>query len=106
MGAERIIAVDLSEDRLTHAAHHGATDTWLGGEDVVDRVLEATGGYGADFTFEATGNVKVMRQAVESARLGWGVTCITGVAGRGETLDVIPRYLITGRTIMGASFGG
>jgi S-(hydroxymethyl)glutathione dehydrogenase / alcohol dehydrogenase len=106
MGAERIIAVDLSEDRLAHAAHHGATDTWIGGEDVVDRVLEATGGYGADFTFEATGNVEVMRQAVESARLGWGVVCVTGVAGRGETLNVVPRYLITGRTIMGASFGG
>jgi S-(hydroxymethyl)glutathione dehydrogenase/alcohol dehydrogenase len=106
MGAERIIAIDLSEDRLAHAAHHGATDTWIGGKDVVDRVLEATGGYGADFTFEATGNVGVMRQAVESARLGWGVVCVTGVAGRGETLDVVPRYLITGRTIMGASFGG
>jgi len=106
MGAERIVAVDLSEQRLAHAAHHGATDTWIGGEDAVDRVLEATGGLGADFAFEATGNVQVMRQAVESARLGWGVVCVTGVAGRGETLDVIPRYLITGRTIMGASFGG
>lgn len=106
MGAERIIAVDLAEERLTHATHHGATDAWLGGDDVVDRVLEATDGLGADFTFEATGNVHVMRQAVESARLGWGVVCVTGVAGRGETLDVIPRYLITGRTIMGASFGG
>ena len=31
-----------------------------------------TGGYGADYTFEATGNVKVMRQAVESAREAWG----------------------------------
>jgi S-(hydroxymethyl)glutathione dehydrogenase/alcohol dehydrogenase len=29
-----------------------------------------------------------------------------GVAGKGETLDVIPRYLITGRRIAGSSFGG
>jgi S-(hydroxymethyl)glutathione dehydrogenase / alcohol dehydrogenase len=29
-----------------------------------------TGGFGADYTFEATGNVAVMRQAVESARMG------------------------------------
>jgi S-(hydroxymethyl)glutathione dehydrogenase/alcohol dehydrogenase len=105
-GAERIICVDLSEDRLALAKHHGATDTWLGGEGVVERVLEETGGFGADFTFEATGNVGVMRQAVESARMGWGVCCVTGVAGKGETLDVVPRYLITGRTVMGASFGG
>ena len=41
--------------------------------DTVDRVLEETGGFGADFTFEATGLVGVMRQAVESARMGWGV---------------------------------
>ena len=29
-----------------------------------------------------------------------------GVAGRGETLNVVPRYLITGRRICGSSFGG
>jgi S-(hydroxymethyl)glutathione dehydrogenase/alcohol dehydrogenase len=104
--AGRIIAVDLSEERLEIAKHHGATDTWLADEHTVDRVLEETDGFGADFTFEATGNVKVMRQAVEAARMGWGVACMTGVAGKGETLDVVPRYLITGRKVMGASFGG
>jgi S-(hydroxymethyl)glutathione dehydrogenase/alcohol dehydrogenase len=105
-GAGRIIAVDLSDARLELARHHGATDTWPGGEDVVERVLEETGGYGADFTFEATGDVAVMLQAVEAARMGWGQACMCGVAGRGETLDVIPRYLITGRHVLGASFGG
>ena len=105
-GAERIIAVDLSEQRLAGAREHGATDTWEAGPDIVERVLEETGGYGADFTFEATGLVGVMRQAVESARMGWGVCCVTGVAGKGEVLEVVPRYLITGRTVMGASFGG
>lgn len=104
--AERIIAVDLSEDRLKLARKHGATDTWLGGADVVDRVLDETAGFGADFTFEATGNVTVMRQAVEAARMGWGVACMAGVAGKGETLDIVPRYLITGRKVIGASFGG
>jgi S-(hydroxymethyl)glutathione dehydrogenase/alcohol dehydrogenase len=104
--AERIVCVDLSEDRLDLAERHGATDTFVGGPDAVDRVLEMTDGFGADFTFEATGNVAVMRQAVEAARMGWGVCCVTGVAGKGETLDVVPRYLITGRTVMGASFGG
>jgi len=105
-GAERIIAVDLSEERLARARDHGATDTWAAGDDVVDRVLSETDGHGADFTFEATGIVGVMRQAVESARMGWGVCCVTGVAGKGEVLEVVPRYLITGRTVMGASFGG
>src|SRR4051812_14083685 len=105
-GAERIVCVDLSEDRLAMAREHGATVAWPGGPEVVERVLEETGGYGADYTFEATGLVSVMRQAVEAARMGWGLCTIAGVAGRGETLDVVPRYLITGRRVQGASFGG
>ena len=47
-----------------------------------------------------------MRQAVESARMGWGLCTVVGVAGKGEVLEVVPRFLITGRRIAGASFGG
>ena len=105
-GAERIICVDLSEPRLELARGQGATDAWIGGPDTVARVLEETGGFGADYTFEATGLVQVMRQAVEAARMGWGLCTVAGVAGRGETLDIVPRYLITGRRVCGSSFGG
>jgi S-(hydroxymethyl)glutathione dehydrogenase/alcohol dehydrogenase len=105
-GAERIVSVDLSPERLQLARGQGATDTLVGGPDAVAAVLEMTGGFGADYTFEATGNVRVMRQAVEAARMGWGLCTIAGVAGRGETLDIIPRYLITGRRVCGSSFGG
>jgi S-(hydroxymethyl)glutathione dehydrogenase / alcohol dehydrogenase len=105
-GAERIICVDLSPERLALAEGQGATETMLGGPDAVERILETTGGLGADYTFEATGNVAVMRQAVESARMGWGLCTIAGVAGKGETLDIVPRYLITGRRVAGSSFGG
>jgi S-(hydroxymethyl)glutathione dehydrogenase/alcohol dehydrogenase len=105
-GAERIICIDPSEERLGLARAHGATDTWVGGDGAVEQVLEATGGFGADYTFEATGLVGVMRQAVEAARMGWGVCTVIGVAGKGETLDIIPRFLITGRRVCGSSFGG
>jgi S-(hydroxymethyl)glutathione dehydrogenase / alcohol dehydrogenase len=105
-GAGRIICVDLSRERLMLARSHGATDEMLGGPDVVEQVLEVTGGIGADYTFEATGDVSVMRQAVESARMGWGLATMCGVAGKGETLDVVPRFLITGRRVAGSSFGG
>ncbi|MGH3137493.1 MAG: alcohol dehydrogenase catalytic domain-containing protein [Gaiellaceae bacterium] len=106
-GAERIIAIDLSDERLESARHHGATDTRVaGGDDVVDWILEGTGGFGADYTFEATGNVHVMRQAVEAARDAWGLATMVGVAGKGETLDIVPRLLITGRRVAGSSFGG
>jgi S-(hydroxymethyl)glutathione dehydrogenase / alcohol dehydrogenase len=105
-GAERIIAIDLSAERLEHAKAQGATETMLGGPGVVERIVESTGGFGADYTFEATGSVAVMRQAVETARMGWGLCTVAGVAGRGAVLEVVPRYLITGRRIAGASFGG
>ena len=78
----------------------------VGGEDAVEEILEMTGGFGADYTFEATGNVAVMRQAVEAARMAWGLCTVAGVAGKGETLDVVPRLLITGRRVAGSSFGG
>jgi S-(hydroxymethyl)glutathione dehydrogenase/alcohol dehydrogenase len=105
-GAERIVCVDLSSDRLELARVQGATDVLEGGADAVNRILEMTGGFGADYTFEATGNVAVMRQAVEAARMGWGLCTVAGVAGKGETLDIVPRLLITGRRVAGSSFGG
>ena len=94
-GAERIVCVDLSEERLELARGQGATETLAGSDEIVERILERTGGFGADYTFEATGNVGVMRQAVESARMGWGLATMCGVAG-----------LITGRRVAGSSFGG
>jgi S-(hydroxymethyl)glutathione dehydrogenase/alcohol dehydrogenase len=105
-GAERIVSVDLSPERLELARGQGATEVMLGGDDTVERILEMTGGFGADYTFEATGNVAVMRQALEAARMAWGLCTVCGVAGRGETLDVVPRLLITGRRVCGSSFGG
>jgi S-(hydroxymethyl)glutathione dehydrogenase/alcohol dehydrogenase len=105
-GAERIVAIDRSEERLAQARHHGATDTRLAAEDTLDWLREETGGFGADYTFEATGNVAVMRQAVEAAREAWGLATLCGVAGKGETLEIVPRFLITGRRVTGTSFGG
>ena len=69
---DRIRPVAVDEQRLELARGQGATDCWAADERTVERVLEATGGFGADYTFEATGLVAVMRQAVEAARMGWG----------------------------------
>jgi S-(hydroxymethyl)glutathione dehydrogenase/alcohol dehydrogenase len=105
-GAERIVCVDLASERLELARGQGATHVLIGGAGAVEEILEMTGGFGADYTFEATGSVAVMRQALEAARMGWGLCTVCGVAGRGETLDVVPRLLITGRRVCGSSFGG
>src|SRR5262245_33101304 len=48
-GAERIVCVDLSPARLELARAHGATDELVGSDDVVDRIVELTGGFGADY---------------------------------------------------------
>ncbi len=105
-GAERIVAVDLSDERLAQARHHGATDVRVADADTVEWIRGETGGYGADYTFEATGNVAVMRQAVEAAREAWGLATLCGVAGKGDVLEIVPRFLITGRRVTGSSFGG
>ncbi len=105
-GAERIIAVDLSPKRLELAKQFGATETILASEQPVQQILDKTEGFGADYTFEATGIVSVMGQAVEAARMGWGLCTLLGVAGKGETVNIIPRNLITGRKVIGGSFGG
>jgi S-(hydroxymethyl)glutathione dehydrogenase / alcohol dehydrogenase len=105
-GAARIVCVDLSRERLERARAQGATDLLVAGPDTVQEILDMTAGFGADYTIEATGNVAVMRQAVEAARMGWGLATMCGVAGKGETLDIVPRYLITGRRVAGSSFGG
>ena len=105
-GAEQIICVDKSPDRLELAKKYGATETIVAHDETVRDILDRTGGQGADYTFEATGLVGVMGQAVEAARMGWGVCTVLGVAGKGEKLEIVPRFLITGRKVQGGSFGG
>jgi S-(hydroxymethyl)glutathione dehydrogenase/alcohol dehydrogenase len=105
-GAGKIIAVDLNPERLQKAQQFGATDLLNPpGGSGTDAVKQMTDG-GADFVFEATGNVKVMRQAIEATRYGGGKCCLIGVAKTGEVVEVTPRLLIAGRQLLGTAFGG
>jgi S-(hydroxymethyl)glutathione dehydrogenase/alcohol dehydrogenase len=61
---------------------------------------------GADYTFDATGNVDVMRTALESAHKGWGESVIIGVAPAGAEINTRPFQLVTGRVWRGTAFGG
>src|SRR5437773_5748680 len=45
-GAERIVCIDLSEDRLALARGEGATDAFVGGPDAVQQVVDMTDGFG------------------------------------------------------------
>ena len=63
-------------------------------------------GGGADYTFDCTGNVGVMRNAIESAHKGWGESIIIGVAPAGAEISTRPFQLVTGRNWRGSAFGG
>jgi S-(hydroxymethyl)glutathione dehydrogenase / alcohol dehydrogenase len=107
-GAGPIIGVDLNPKREALARSFGATHFVNPAEvkgDLVAHLVELTGG-GADYSFEAVGNVKLMRQALECCHRGWGVSTIIGVAGAGQEISTRPFQLVTGRKWQGTAFGG
>merc|ERR1711936_1325307 len=104
-GARRIVGVDLNEDKFGLAKSLGATDTVNGGGDVKDSLLKLEK-WGYDYTFDCTGNVHVMRNALEVAHRGWGESCVIGVAAAGKEIFTRPFQLVTGRQWKGTAFGG
>jgi S-(hydroxymethyl)glutathione dehydrogenase/alcohol dehydrogenase len=107
-GADQIVGVDLNPRRRPLAERFGMTDFVNPGElkgELVPYLVDLTRG-GADYTFECIGNVQVMRQALECAHRGWGVSVIIGVAPAGAEIATRPFQLVTGRTWKGTAFGG
>mmetsp|Transcript_22867 Transcript_22867/g.27552 ORF Transcript_22867/g.27552 Transcript_22867/m.27552 type:complete len:130 (+) Transcript_22867:154-543(+) len=62
--------------------------------------------WGVDYSFDCTGNVNVMRSALECAHRGWGTSCVIGVAASGHEISTRPFQLVTGRIWKGTAFGG
>ena len=60
--------------------------------------MYAVSKWGFDFTFEATGIVQVMRDALEMAHRGWGICTLVGVAAAGKVIQTRPFNLIIGKT--------
>jgi S-(hydroxymethyl)glutathione dehydrogenase/alcohol dehydrogenase len=108
VGANKIIGVDLNNDRKAIGEKFGMTHFVNPSEvkgDLVPYLVDLTGG-GADYSFECIGNVNVMRQALECCHKGWGVSVIIGVAGAGQEISTRPFQLVTGRSWRGTAFGG
>jgi S-(hydroxymethyl)glutathione dehydrogenase / alcohol dehydrogenase len=112
--ADMIIGVDINNGKKEWGERFGMTHfvnpTEIG-EDIVPYLVNLTKRRGdliggADYTFDCTGNTKVMRQALECAHRGWGKSVIIGVAGAGQEISTRPFQLVTGRTWMGTAFGG
>ncbi|MXQ08893.1 S-(hydroxymethyl)glutathione dehydrogenase/class III alcohol dehydrogenase [Alphaproteobacteria bacterium GH1-50] len=112
-GADMIIGVDINPDKVPMAEHFGMTH-YLNPNDVDDVVAEIVNMTktpfdqigGADYSFDATGNVQVMRAALECTHRGWGVSVIIGVAPAGAEISTRPFQLVTGRVWKGTAFGG
>jgi S-(hydroxymethyl)glutathione dehydrogenase/alcohol dehydrogenase len=113
-GADMIIGVDLNDDKAEMAARFGMTHfvnpSKIEGS-VVQQIVNLTKRGddqigGVDYSFDATGNVKVMRDALECSHRGWGVSVIIGVAPAGAEISTRPFQLVTGRVWKGTAFGG
>ncbi|MDP7381407.1 MAG: S-(hydroxymethyl)glutathione dehydrogenase/class III alcohol dehydrogenase, partial [Alphaproteobacteria bacterium] len=108
VGANKIVGVDLNDNRKALAEAFGMTNfvnpKTIDG-DLVAHLVELTDG-GADYSFECIGNVEVMRQALECCHKGWGESIIIGVAPAGAEIATRPFQLVTGRVWRGTAFGG
>lgn len=113
-GADMIIGVDLNNAKREWGERFGMTHFVNPREidgDIVQHLVNMTKRGadqigGADYTFDCTGNVTVMRQALEASHRGWGKSVVIGVAGAGQEISTRPFQLVTGRHWMGSAFGG
>ena len=109
VGADKIIGVDLNPAKVEMAKRFGMTHfvnpNEVGNDKVVQAIQDLTDG-GVDFSFDATGNTNVMRQALECCHRGWGTSIVIGVAEAGKEIATRPFQLVTGRNWRGTAFGG
>jgi S-(hydroxymethyl)glutathione dehydrogenase/alcohol dehydrogenase len=113
-GADMIIGVDINPAKKAWGERFGMThfvNPKEVGSDLVPYLVDLTKRGddrigGADYTFDCTGNVTVMRQALEACHRGWGESIIIGVAGAGQEIATRPFQLVTGRVWRGTAFGG
>src|SRR5437016_5476622 len=113
-GADMIIGVDVNNTKKQWGERFGMThfvNPKEVGSDLVAHLVNMTKRGadqigGADYTFDCTGNITVMRQALEACHRGWGQSIIIGVAPAGAEIATRPFQLVTGRVWKGTAFGG
>lgn len=105
-GANPVIAVDLSDDKLKAARTFGATHTVNPGKtDAVEAVKELTDGRGADYVFITVGNAKAVEQGAAMTAIR-GMTVIVGLPKSDDTITFSPFHFIFGeRTVTGSFMG-
>ena len=104
-GAAKIIAVDLSAEKMEMARAFGATDTVTPGGEAFKEIIEMTGGIGVDYAFEVVGNAKLVEACFKATRNN-GMTVLVGVGSTEDRFSfnalIIP---FTAKTIKGCMYG-
>ena len=101
IGCRRVIAVDVSEERLALAKKLGATDVVNSSNiDLADKLMALTGGAGVNFIVDTTGLQHVMTAAFAAlsvrGRLG-----VVGVSPAGSRIDLDPWSILGGKSVEG-----
>lgn len=106
LGAERIIGIDIDDDKLALAGKLGATDVVNASHgDAVAAVRDVLGGQGVDVAFEAIGLPQTFRQATEIVADG-GRCVMVGIAPVGVTAEIEVTRLVRRKLQVLGSFGG
>ncbi|KAJ8614046.1 hypothetical protein CTAYLR_005836 [Chrysophaeum taylorii] len=107
-GATRIVGIDLNPAKESVGRDFGITDFLnpADSEEPIQKRVVSMTQWGVDYTYDCTGNVDVMRAALECAHRGWGTSCVIGVAASGKEISTRPFQLVTGRRWCGTAFGG
>ncbi|PKI75012.1 hypothetical protein CRG98_004580 [Punica granatum] len=101
-GASQIIGVDINPNKFEKGKAMGITDFINPNElqkPVHEVVKKLTGG-GADYSFECTGNLQILREAFLSTQM------VLGVHAKPDTLPIHPMELFSGQSLKGCIFGG
>ncbi|MBD3210796.1 L-threonine 3-dehydrogenase [Candidatus Micrarchaeota archaeon] len=102
-GADKVIAVDMNEERLKFAKDFGADLAINSGEEGVDakkEIMDATNGLGADVFLEMAGASGALRQGLETLRPG-GRASILGIFPKPVEIDVTNDIVFRGISING-----
>jgi len=90
LGANKVISLDVNENRLAYSLKVGA-DVAVNGlkDDLVKVAMEQTGGHGVDCVVDFTGHLKVLNQAIDSLATAGTLVHVGMVSGD----LVIPNYM-------------
>lgn len=105
-GATKIIAVDLSQEKLDAAMEFGATDGILASSDKPYRaVKQLTGGRGADYVLVTVGAAQVYQSAMRYLCAG-GTMVMVGMPPSGASVSYEPVMVAAAAQTMKGSFMG